>query len=277
MDQEVKYINIEDLVLWTENPRDPIDEGASDQDIVDKALNDKLNKWSLKKLSKEMGVYYDFSELPTVVYHAEKPVVYDGNRRIILGKIKHNLVNVQGDENIQIPEFPKKIPCNVCTEKIALNNVFRKHSDTGSWLPLERDVFLHKFLEKEKSLFLLLEEETGIISANPHLNQRFVKEEIFKEENLKLMGFFANNGSLFSIHNDQEGRSVLADISQKIEGKVITTRNNRGQVIEVLDPSSQSLIDQNKKNKQHRSGITFGKSNNKSASKIKRQSRRAVG
>ncbi len=274
MDQEVKYINIEDLVLWTENPRDPIDESASDQDIVDKALNDKLNKWSLKKLSKEMGAYYDFSELPTVVYHAEKPVVYDGNRRIILGKIKHNLVNVQGGENIQIPEFPKKIPCNVCTEKIALNNVFRKHSDTGSWLPLDRDVFLHKFLEKEKSLFLLLEEATGIISANPHLNKRFVKEEIFKEENLKLMGFFAKNGSLFSIHNDQEGRSVLSDISCKIEKKVITTRNNRGQVIEVLDPSSQSLIDQNKKNKQRRSGITFGKFNNKSTSKIKRQSRR---
>jgi len=273
MDQEVKYINIKDLVLWTENPRDPIDKNASDQDIVDRALDDNLNKWSLKKLSKEMGDYYDFSELPTVVYHGDKPVAYDGNRRIILGKIKHNLVTVQEQETISIPDFPKKIPCNVCIEKIALNNVFRKHSDSGSWLPLERDMFLHKFLGKEKSLFLLLEEDTGIISANPHLNQRFVKEELFKEENLNAIGFYVKNGKLFSIHNDQEGQSILLDLSNKIKNKVITTRKNRGKVIEVLDPSSQKLIDQNRKNRQQRSRISFGKQKNKSL-KAKKQTRR---
>jgi len=274
MDQEVKYINIKDLVLWTENPRDPINETVSDQYIVDRALSDNLNKWSLKKLSKEMGDYYDFSELPTVVFHAEKPVVYDGNRRIILGKIKHKLVTVQGQESIKIPKFPEEIPCNVCTKEIALNNIFRKHNDTGSWLPLERDMFLYKYLRKEKSPFLLLEEETGIISANPHLNQRFVKEEIFKKEILKLMGFFEKNGQLFSVHSDIEGYSILSDISRKIENKTITTRKNRGKVTEVLDPSSQNLIDQNKKNEQCRSHITFDKSNNKSTSKTKRQSRR---
>ncbi|MDQ6959497.1 MAG: hypothetical protein Q9M27_00585, partial [Mariprofundaceae bacterium] len=189
MDQEVKLISIKDLVLWTENPRDPIDENAVDQDIVDRAIDDGLQKWSLVKLAKEMGDYYDFSELPTVVYHNGKPVVYDGNRRIVLGKIKHGLVNVNGGTNIQIPEFPDTIPCNVCTKSIALNNVYRKHSDTGSWQPLERDIFLYKFMGKGKSLFLAIDEETGIISANPHLNQRFVKEEIFKEETLKAMGF----------------------------------------------------------------------------------------
>jgi len=110
MDQEVKLIRIKDLVLWTENPRDPIDENAVDQDIVDRAIDDGLQKWSLAKLANEMGDYYDFSELPTVVYHNEKPVVYDGNRRIVLGKIKHGLVNVNGDTNIQIPEFPDAIP-----------------------------------------------------------------------------------------------------------------------------------------------------------------------
>ena len=50
MDQEVKYIHVKDLVLWTENPRDPIDENATDQDIVDKALADVSNKWTLDKL-----------------------------------------------------------------------------------------------------------------------------------------------------------------------------------------------------------------------------------
>ena len=276
MDQEVKYINIKDLVLWTENPRDPIDENATDQDIVDRALDDGSNKWSLAKLAKEMGDYYDFSELPTVVYHKNKPVVYDGNRRVVLGKIKHGLVNVNGDTGIQLPDFPQEIPCNVCTEKIALNNVYRKHSETGSWQPLERDIFLHKFMGKEKSMFLIIDEETGIISSNPHLNKRFVKDEIFKEDILKSMGFFVKNGSLYSVHNSDEGHSILSDISKKIERKDISTRKNRGQVIEVLEPTSQQLIDKNKKNKPQHSSINFGKSSGKniSTSKNKRQSQR---
>lgn len=259
MDQEVIYIDIKELILWTENPRDPIDENATDQDIVDRALDDNLSKWTLSKLAKEMGNYYDFSELPTVVYHGKKPVVYDGNRRIILGKIKHGLVKTPNEEDIELPDFPEKIPCNVCTEKIALNNVYRKHIDSGSWLPLERDIFLYKFLGKEKSTFLILEENTGIISAKPKLNQRFVKDEIFKEEILNSMGFSIQNGILFSVHNEQEDLSILSDISGKIERKVITTRKNRGKVIEVLDPSSQQIIDKNKNKKSNRSKINFNK------------------
>ena len=272
MDQEVKYINIKDLVLWTENPRDPVNENATDQDIVDKALSDKLSKWTLSKLAKEMGAYYDFSELPTVVEKEGRFIIYDGNRRMILGKIKHGLVEV-GNQSISIPEFPKEIPCNVCTKKIALENVLRKHSDSGSWLPLERDIFLHKHMGKEKSPFLVLEEDTGIISSNPHLNQRFVKEEIFKEDVLHSLGFGITNGRLYSLHKDEEAYSILSDISKKIQQKTISTRHNRGQVIEVLDPESQRLIDQNKNNKNHLSKITFNKPNE---AKEIRQSKRTT-
>ena len=96
MGQEVLTLKLRDLVLWTENPRDPVDGTATDQDIVDRALSDKLSKWNLPRLAKEMGRHYDFSELPTVVFHGKKPVVYDGNRRMVLGKIKHGLVSVDG-------------------------------------------------------------------------------------------------------------------------------------------------------------------------------------
>lgn len=222
MQQEVKYINIKDLVLWTENPRDPINSSATDQDIVDKALDDKHSKWTLSKLAKEMGDYYDFSELPTVVYHGKKPIVYDGNRRIILGKIKHGLVSIGEREAISLPDFPELIPCNVCVKKIALQNVLRKHSDSGSWQPLEGDLFLHHFMGQSKSAFLILEEDTGIITANPHLNQRFVKEEIFKEDILTNMGFDVGNGRLRSVHTDQEAFHILSDISKKIESKAIS-------------------------------------------------------
>jgi hypothetical protein len=251
MDQEVKYIKIKDLVLWTENPRDPINENATDQDIVNKAFNDKLSKWNLDSLAKEMGGYYDFSELPTVVYHGDKPVVYDGNRRIILGKIKHGFVVAPTETNIKIPNFPEEIPCNVCTEKIGINNVYRKHSGAGSWQPLERDNFLYKFMGEQKSAFLVIDEDTGIISANPHLNQVFVKNEIFNEENLKKLGFTIEGGRINSVHNDDESLLILADISQKVKKKEITTRKNRGKVVEVLDLRSQQLIEKNKNNKVH--------------------------
>lgn len=267
MEQEVKYINIKELVLWTENPRDPIDENATDQDIVNRALIDSSNKWTLSKLAKEMGEYYDFSELPTVVYHGNKPVVYDGNRRIILGKIKHNLVAIPNNMAVQIPDFPEEIPCNVCVKEIALKNVYRKHSDSGSWQPLERDIFLHKFMKENKSPFLILEETTGIISNNPHLNQRFVKEEVFKEDILKSMGFSFDDGTLNSVHNNKEGYTILSDISQKVENKKITTRKNRGKVIDVLEPSSLEIIERNKENKARLTEISFADSAKSSTQK----------
>jgi len=246
MNQEVKHIKIQDLVLWTENPRDPIDKNATDQSIIDRAL-ETSSKWNLTKLAKEMGDYYDLSELPTVVFHDKKPIVYDGNRRIILGKIKHKLVNIPDKfRKIRIPDFPLEIPCNVCTKEIALKNVLRKHGDSGSWDPLERDIFLHKFMKEKKSAFLVLEDNTGIISKNPHLNQVFVRNEIFNNENLKALGFSIQGESLNSIHSDEESHQVLSDISRKISDKEITTRKRRGQVTQVLEPSIQKLIERNK-------------------------------
>ncbi len=272
MDQQVKYINIKDLVLWTENPRDPIDEKAKDQDIVNRAVSDSSDKWTLDKLAKEMGEYYDFSELPTVVYHNNKPVVYDGNRRIILGKIKHNLVTIPSGMKVQIPDFPEEIPCNVCVKEIALKNVYRKHSDSGSWQPLERDIFLHKFMKEDKSPFLILEEATSIISNNPHLNQRFVKDEVFREEILESIGFSFDDGKLQSVHNNKEGYSILSDISEKVEKKKITTRKNRGRVSDVLEPSSLQIIERNRENKAHSVSISFEDSNKSPMGK--RQTRR---
>ncbi|MGB7415418.1 MAG: hypothetical protein WA902_14525 [Thermosynechococcaceae cyanobacterium] len=247
MNQEIKYFKIKDLVLWTENPRDPIDKNSSDQDIVNKALLDSSSKWSLKKLAKEMGDYYDFSELPTVVLHDKKPVVYDGNRRIILGKIKHRLVNISEKfQKLEIPDFPIEIPCNVCIENIALKNVLRKHGESGSWTPLERDIFLHKFMGESKSAFLVLEEKTRIISKNSHLNQGFVRDEVFNKENLRKLGFSIQGEELNSRHSEEESSQVLSNISKIIKDKVITTRKFRGQALEQLDPSARKIVDKNK-------------------------------
>ena len=247
MDQEVKTLKLEDLVLWTENPRDSIDETATDQDIVNRALEDERSKWSLLKLAKEMGSHYDYSELPTVVLHGDTPVVYDGNRRIILGKIKHELVSVEKFDTGSIPSVPLEIPCNICSKEIALQNVYRKHASTGSWLPLERDVFLHKHMKEKKTPFLIMEESTGIISANPHLNKRFVKEEIFTDDILSKLGISFTGEKMSSKHSATETQAILEDISNKIKDKEISTRKNRGQVLEVLDPSLQRVVEEHKR------------------------------
>jgi hypothetical protein len=259
MSQQIKVISIKDLVLWTENPRDPIKPNAKDQEVVNRAFIDKLAKWNLQKLAKQMGSRYDFSELPTVVYQGKKPVVYDGNRRIVLGKVKHGLVTIPKEINYSIPEYPDKIPCNVCSKKIGLENVLRKHGESGSWSPLERDIFLHKFMGKEKSAFLILEEETGIITENPKLNKRFVKEEVFDIASLDKLGFSIKNGSVYSVHNNIEGFNILNDIAKKVESSKISTRNNRGKVLEVLTPTNQKSVKSNIKKKSHLAKISFRK------------------
>jgi len=110
MSQKIENINIKGLVLWTENPRDFINNTASDQDIINKAISDDSSKWELAKLAKSMGKCYDFSELPAVVIHKDKPVVYDGNRRVAIIKIKHGMVEVHDFKKNIIPDFPESIP-----------------------------------------------------------------------------------------------------------------------------------------------------------------------
>lgn len=245
MDQQIKYIRIADLVLWTENPRDPIPTDASDQDVVNRALLNNDGTWEIRKLAKNMGAFYDFSELPTVVYGHDKPIVYDGNRRIILGKIYHGFVDADITKE-SLPEFPLEIPCNVCSKKIALQSILRKHGDSGSWKPLERDFFISKYALGDKSDFLIIDESTGIISENPILNQGFVRKEILNPSNLIKLGIKIEAGTLVSQHSKAELRAIFDDIINQIRNKKITTRNSRGKSFEVLSQKTKDIIENNR-------------------------------
>jgi hypothetical protein len=275
--QQIKEIDIKDLVLWTENPRDPIKKNANNQDVVKNALEDRSAKWHLNKLVKEMGENYDFSELPTVVYHEKKPVVYDGNRRIILGKLKLGLVSSDKFDKSLLPNFPVKIPCNVCDKDTALVNILRKHANSGSWGILERDIFMHKHMGEGKSDFLIIEEATKLISSHPHMNQRFVKEEVLNKDNLKLLGFDIVDGKLVSTNPSSSVFSIFQDLSKKVEKKDISTRNKRGQVTEVLDKSTRKLIKDNKQNKPDAVCIDLSKKEENSGKVVpkKRKTRRS--
>lgn len=247
MSQEIKNIKIKDLVLWTENPRDPIDSSAKDQDVVNRAINDPLAKWELNKLAKEMGDYYDFSELPIVVYKNGKPIVYDGNRRVVLAKIKLGYVTGDG-LTVILPTVPDVLPCNVCSEDIALKSIYRKHVQLrNTWQPLERDIFASKYLGEEKSTFLRLDEATGgFITKHPELNQGFVRKEILTDSILSRMGLELDGAKLKTRHSDEEVWTLLNDIYQQVKNKKITTRVNRGNLLLVLDQRSKEIIESNK-------------------------------
>lgn len=250
--QTIVDIPVKDLVLWTENPRDPIDESATDQEVVERAYADPRGKWNLHKFVLTMGDFYDYSELPTVVYKNGKPVVYDGNRRIALAKIKLGYVNHLQTMDLDIPDFPETMPCAVCSEETAIQRILRKHSLAGSWDELEREKFERKYFpQTPKSPFLLLEDALGVISANEELNQNFVKKEIFTETNLKALGFSVEDGMLHSKHSNEDNLKIINNIVEKIKNRDLSTRNSRGQVFDVLDSNIKQLIEADKNKKSH--------------------------
>lgn len=112
--QQVEYIPLDDLVLWTENPRDPLDGDYTNDDVIRRATDGRNDKqWQLSKLSKEMGDRFDLSELPTVCRIDDGPKyrVYDGNRRVILAMLRKAGLTTEGQQQLVPPDFPDPIPC----------------------------------------------------------------------------------------------------------------------------------------------------------------------
>ena len=122
--QEIEYIEVSNLKLWSENPRDPIEIESSDYDIISKAIIDDKKKWDLQNFIDKMGLYYDLSELPTVVKENGTNIVYDGNRRIaVLKYLQDETLYQKLNGGLFFNEVPielrnlTKIPCNVCDKE----------------------------------------------------------------------------------------------------------------------------------------------------------------
>lgn len=233
--QNIQDINISDLYLWTENPRDPVSTTSSDYEIISRALEGNPKDWNLDKLLKEMGDYYDYSELPTVVFIDEKPLVFDGNRRIALIKCLQNPGLYSAIAGKLFPsKYPqelvslKVIPCNVCDKQTALNNIERKHVNSGSWGTLQREYFSYLHRGQSKSFFLILEDQAEFISSYPILNQRFVKDEVLTPKNLQEIGFSLDGEKLVSIYTVEQQHELFAKIASLISKGDISTRKNRG-------------------------------------------------
>ena len=191
-----------------------------------------------------MGNHYDLSELPTVVSKNGKYVVYDGNKRIALIKYIQNPEWSNDIERKLFPSFTsvpeelknlKEVPCNVCDEETALENIERKHTKTGSWKQLQRDYFYHYLRKQPKSIFLKFEESTKLISNNPSLNQGFVKTEVLTEENLRNIGFQFIDDALHTNYDSKTNSEILNKTTSLIKNKNISTRGeNRSKLKEPL-------------------------------------------
>lgn len=247
--QKIIYIKVSDLHLWTENPRDPVEVESTDFEIINRAITDNENKWNLPKLIEKMGDYYDTSELPTVVIKDKKYIIYDGNRRIaVLKYLQNKELYSQLNGGLYFNEEPKRlremtsIPCNVCDIETALKNVERKHENSGDWNRLERDYFSFKHLNKEKSHFIILNQQTGIISDNPKMNQRFVKDEMLSIENLAEIGFNYDTKCVFvSNYSDDISKKIIDNIVSLVVNNIVSTRKNRRELLKPLLEQSPEL------------------------------------
>lgn len=233
--QEIREFSLDELVLWSENPRDPLPERKdSDENdkIIRRAIEDKDKSWKLLSLLRTMGDTYDFSEIPTVVVKDGHPIVYDGNRRVVLAIIKHHeeylkLIPKEATKSkFRNFDVPKRIYCNVCSEAQALKFIIRKHAKSGSWKPIQQGRFRMKYLKEDPSILLLINSLTkGAIEKSQILNQRFVEEEVFTKSRLESLGISIEGNSITSPYEKKELVDIFSDIFKLIEEGEISTRN----------------------------------------------------
>ena len=248
-DQQIEDIPFDKLVLWSENPRNPINPDADNADVIANALNGNHagDAWRLEDLASQMGDAYDFSELPIVVYDSKKDkyIVYDGNRRIALALIGRG--DVPGI-NVQLPLFPQdSIPCNVCSKKRALDHVLRKHGESGSWSPYHRDLFLSNYMGKEKSVLVRLQDLIGAVDKYPTINQRYVRDEVLDKAHLLEMGLDPSCDD-FGVEPETL-ENLIREIVGAIERKDISTRKNRKTPVSAL---GQEVLDDVKRSRANR-------------------------
>ncbi|MBF2755272.1 MAG: hypothetical protein ISN29_08460 [Gammaproteobacteria bacterium AqS3] len=286
MAQEIRKIPLSELVLWSENPRDPVElptdsqtKEKINQRIADKAFQ-KDSDWNMKSFCKQMskGKEFHLNEIPTVSYLDDNPVVYDGNRRVLIGMLIHRVVMGFDAERETFENmlFPLELDCNVCDKQTALDIVNRMHADNRTWRTLQRDIFKHVHMEDEKSDFLIIDDATGIISQHRELNQLFVRDEIFTRDNLHKLGFSIREEELYHWHvNSEDAIKILESIIKIIRGKEVTTRVSRGKIIDVLEGKAgiKAILENTKANIGNSRPLKLDKDEDKVSARLTPRSR----
>ncbi|MCL2137388.1 MAG: hypothetical protein FWH40_07745 [Coriobacteriia bacterium] len=252
MIENIIDISLSELHLWTENPRDPIDFEATDEQIIIRAIESNKN-WDLDKMLNEMGDFYDYSELPIVVEEDNRYVVYDGNRRIAVMKCLQN-ENLYSIVTGKLPLFSKlgggltrqlEISCAVYDRETALKCIERKHRGSTRWGSLEYEYFQNIHRGQPKGILILFEEASGgLVSNNPKLNEEYVQNRLLTERNLNDVGLAVIEGRIETSHSENTTRELFQAISDIRTEGISDARKNAGQLrkaLEELDPAFRNL------------------------------------
>ena len=242
-EQVIITIPLSKLRLWTENPRDPVDNSLSDSEIIQRAIANDSNNWNLDSLIYQMGKRYHFNEIPVVVENDDGTfTVYDGNRRVALLKcIQDPYLCQEAFHRLGVfevePELQKltAMPCNVCTREIALEIVERIHRSSSKWGKLQYEQFLHNFRGQPKGPLMLLDEASGgLVTNNRKLNEEYVENRLLTESNLNKIGFAVRDNELVTNHEPDVALKILNDIAQVRIRDLSAARKNPGKLKEAL-------------------------------------------
>lgn len=178
---------------------------------------------NLDKMLDELGGYYYYNDLPTVVARLDGSyVVYDGNRRVAVLKCIQD-PDLYMDAVGRIPTFDppralieqNALPCNVCDQETALGIVERYHRGSEKWGSLQFEYFLYIHRGQPKGRLMLLNEATnGLVERNPKLNEEYVQRRLLTDKNLNDIGFAVIDGELMSIHKNEVSMSIFEDIAE---------------------------------------------------------------
>lgn len=235
MSQEIRNIPIESLVLWTENPRDPVDASLTDREVILRAISNESGNWNLDRLIQEMGGEYHYNEIPVVVMIQGSPIVFDGNRRVAAMKCMKDpdlyQVAIQKLPLFKEGEFnvPDELPCDVCDRETALNIVERLHSGSKRWGSLQYEQFKHIHRGAPKGRLMILDEASGgIVSRTKELNEEYAQNRLINESNLNKVGLSMSDEKLFSSMDDETTKQLIEDIADVAIQRLSTARHNPG-------------------------------------------------
>ncbi len=140
-------------------------------------------------------------------------------------------LTTEGQQQLVPPDFPDPIPCNVCDEETALENVERKHRGNGSWKQYERDRFMFDYRGGPKTVLIRLEELIKAVTKWPALNMRYVEDDVFNKKHLEEMGLLPDEPD-FGVPLELLEELVEA-VADKLDNE-LNTRNARNDPASVL-------------------------------------------
>lgn len=244
MEQKIRTIALNKLVLWTENPRDPVSPELSDRDIILRAIDNESGNWDLDKMLADIGKQYYYNQIPTVVpTDGGKYVVYDGNRRVAVLKCIQDPELYQLATN-RLPVFPApeallsqtSLPCDVCDRDTALDIVEKNHAGSKRWGRLQFEQFEYYHRGKPKGRLMIFDEVTGgEVSRNRNLNEEYMQNRLLTDANLSSVGLAMVDGELrSSLGSQEEAEQVIHDIVDMKDKKLSSARKNPGDLLGAL-------------------------------------------